>query len=355
MNKTLFLFFILWTLVITLYPENEKVIELNLEKKFSLGQKEIFFDSITSVYEDKMENFYVLDHKAYKLYKFSKNGKMLISFGERGRGPGDFSNPHSVHITPEGNIAVNEVKDFVSIFDNQGKFLTRIKVSRGLDLNLINNNLFYVWIWTPGGKQQALVNKNGKILKSFFSVSREEFSINAADEKGRSVMINNFAEEYTPFLLFNQYKNYSIVGITNKYKILLLNKNGEILNEIYRDIKPGIISQEEKEYFKNEININRKLPDFAKKKFIKKIPKYKNYFNHILISEPYFWIFRIKENIVNQNSLVPVDLYTFNMKFRGTLKIKKIPLFISPKYIYFEETKRQEDLLLVKYKYSIGF
>ena len=355
MNKTLFLFFILWTLGTALYPGNGKSIKLNLEKKFSLGQKEIFFESITSVYEDKTENFYILDHKAYKVYKFSKNGKMLISFGERGLGPGDFANPHSVHITPGGNIAVNEVKNFVSIFDNQGKFLDRIKVARGLDLNLINNNLFYVWIWTPGGKQQALVNKNGKILKSFFSVSREAFSINAPDETGRSVMINNFAGEYTPFLLFNQYENYSIVAVTNKYEILLLNRDGKILNKIYRDIKPGIISQEEKEYFKNEININRKLPDFAKKIFTRKIPKYKNYFNHILISGPYLWIFRIKENIVNQNSFVPVDLYTINMEFRGSMRIKKIPLFISPKYIYFEETNNQEDLLLVKYKYSVRF
>ena len=342
---------ILLTLGNLLYPQN--VLELSLEKMFALGSKKIFFKSITSVYEDEVENIYVLDKKAYKVYKLSKAGKLQLFFGNRGQGPGDFVNPHSLYVTPEGNIIVNDIRDFVYMFNKQGKFLNRIKASKGFDLNLLNSDLFYGWIWTRKGKQQVLLDKNGKIKQSFFSVSKEDFSINLPDETGRMVMFNCFMNEYTPFLLFNQYKNYSIIGVTNKYEILMVNQAGKIIEKFYRDIKPGIISPKERDYLKNQINNNRNLPDFVKKKFIRKIPRYKNYFNHILISDPYIWIFRIKDNVLEQKSHIKADIFNIDGKFIGTLTVKELPLFISAKHIYFEETNIQEDLLLAKYKYDI--
>jgi len=342
---------ILLTLGNLLYPQN--VLELSLEKMFALGSKKIFFKSITSVYEDEVENIYVLDKKAYKVYKLSKAGKLQLFFGNRGQGPGDFLSPHSLYVTPDGNIIVNDLSDYVSVFDKQGKFLNRIKVSKGLDLNLLNYNLFYVWIWTRKGKQQALVDKNGKIKQSFFSVSKDDFSINLPDETGRLVMFNCFMNEYTPFLLFSRYNNYCIIGVTDKYEILMVNPEGKIIEKFCRDIEPGIITPGEKEYFKNQINDNRNLPDFVKKKFIRKIPRYKNYFNHILISDPYIWVFRIKDNVLEKDSHTKVDIFTKDSKFIGTLTVKELPLFISAKYIYFVEINIQEDLLISKYKYYI--
>jgi len=154
-------------------------------------------------------------------------------------------------------------------FDENGKFLNRIKLPKGLDLNFLNSDLFYGWVWTPEGKQQVLIDKNGKILKTFFSVPNDKFSINAADKTGRLVMFNYFAEEYTPFLLSHQCNGHAAIGVTDKYEIILIDKNGKILNKISRDIPPGIINAEEKEYFKRQITGSNTLPDFAKKKFLK--------------------------------------------------------------------------------------
>jgi hypothetical protein len=334
-----------------LYPGNP--VNLNLEKIFEIGQKKIFFKSITSVYEDNLENVYILDKKAYKVYKFSKEGELQLAFGNRGQGPGDFLNPHSLFMTSEGNIIVNDIKDFVYLFDKKGKFLSRIKVSKGLDLNLLNSNLFYAWVWTKKGRQQVLLDKNGKILKSFFSVSKKDSAINIPDETGRLVMFNYFTNEYTPFLLFSRFKNHGIIGVTNKYEILLVNQDGKIIGKFFRDIKPGIISPEETEYFKQQINDSHQLPDYVKNRFIRKIPRYKNYFNHILISGSYVWVFRVRDNVLEEESPLKTDLFKIDSKFIGTLAIKSLPLFISEKYIFFEGTSAQEDLLLLKYKYSI--
>lgn len=333
------------------FPETR--FELNLSEQLSPGKKEILFQEIASVCEDDMENFYVLDQKAFKVYKFSKDGKRLFTFGNRGDGPADFLTPHSVSFTPEGNIVVNESREFVSVFDDHGRFLKRIKVPKGLGLYFLKNDLFFGWIWTSAGKQQVLLNRDGEIIKRFFSVSRDSFSINAADETGRMVMFNSFREEYTPFFLFSQYKNYAVIGVTDKYEILLLT-DGKVTGKITRNIKPGLISTDEREYVKNIIRTNHKLPDFAKKKFVKKIPGYKNYFNHLLISDQWVWIFRIKENITDDNTLIPVDLYGIDTAFKGKLFIKKLPYFISKKYIYFVDTNDEDDLILTKYSYSIA-
>lgn len=340
----------LMTLGNLLYPGN--VLELKLDKIFELG-KEIFFRSITSVYEDEKENIYILDKKAYKVYNFTGNGELQSSFGNRGQGPGDFLDPHSLYVTVEGNIIVNDIKNFVYVLDKQGKFLDRIKVSIGLDLNFLNNNLFYAWIWTHEGKKQVLVNENGKIIQSFFTISKDDFSINLPDETGRMVMFNYSTDEYTPSLLFNRNNKYAILGSSDKYEILLLNHEGKILEKFCRKIKPCVISLEENEYFKNQIINNHNLPEFVKKKFIRKIPRYKTYFNHILISDSYIWIFRIKENVLRQNLPIKVDIFKIGSYYFGTVAVKKVPLFISSKYIYFEETNLDEDMLIVKYKYDI--
>ena len=132
---------ILLTLSDLLYPGN--VLELRLGKMFELGSKNFFFKSITSVYEDEIENIYVLDKKAYKVYKLSKEGKLQLIFGNRGQGPGDFLNPHSLHVTPEGNIIVNDLKDYVSVFDKQGKFLKR-KTTSPVRQKWENKTIFFL-------------------------------------------------------------------------------------------------------------------------------------------------------------------------------------------------------------------
>lgn len=351
MNKIkLFVILIIWWTI--LLPKS--TIKLDISKQFELGKKDILFEDISHTIEDRHGNFYVLDAKAPRVYKFSNQGMLILTFGNRGEGPGDFIMPHKIYITPEDNVIVNESRDFVSLFSKDGKFLKRIKVPNGLELNYLNSNLFYAWDWVPEGKKQVLLNQNGEIKKSFYSISRETFSVNVPDETGRLVMFNYFNEDYCPFLIHDRYDDYSIMAVSNKYEITLVDNKGDILRKINRSVKPYPISSEEKKYFLEMIDSRRNLPGFIKKKFIKKIPKYKNYFSRILITEKYIWIFRIKENIVT-DKFIPIDLFSIEGKYIGSVKIKNLPIYISSKYMYFDETDADDDLLLVRYTYNISF
>lgn len=344
------LFFNLLLFSFFLYAE--KPITWKIKKVYELGKDDLLFYSITSLSEDRDGNVYVLDKKAYKIFKFSTNGKLLFSFGNKGQGPGDMQHPHYIRLTPENHLAVCEEIGYVSFFDARGNFLKRIRVPMGLELTYINNHLYYGWEWARKSKQQVLVNDKGEIQKSFFEVSRDLFSVSAPDETGRMVMTNYSIREYTPSLLFDSTGHHSVIAVGNRYKILLLNNKGEKEREIQRHIKPAKINPKERIYWQNEINSRRKLHDFAKKAFIKKIPAVKNYFSDILISSKYIFVFRVKEDVLDEKALIPVDIFSLQGEFLGTAGFKNQPVLISDQYAYYVESV-DDDLLLIKYSYKI--
>jgi hypothetical protein len=350
MRRTVIMILLFWA---SAALSSADTLKLTLDKQFTLGKKDFLFESISSVCEDKAENFYVLDRKAFKVYKFSKDGKLLFSFGNRGQGPADYIAPHSIYLTNDGHLVVNEERHFVSIFNEMGKFIKRIKVPKGLGLFYLNENLYHCWLWTPEGKQQVLIDRKGQIKKKFYSIKRDTFSINFPDETGRMVMFNHFVEEYVPDFFFSRFGNQAVIGVNNKYEIILIDMNGAVKNKISRDLKPDIITPDEKDYFKNLIDEDTDLPDFTKKKFIKKIPGNKNFFQKVLISKKDIWVFGVKENLIDEDSLVPAELYDLDTSLKGTLKIKDVPEFISEENLYVIDSNEDDELLLTKFRFSI--
>lgn len=346
------LLFITFMFLFNSFLSAGKTLKIELKQVVELGRGDLMFENIESVCEDKDKNFYVLDRKAYKVYKFSPTGKLILSFGNRGQGPGDFAFPHHISVTPDEKIAVCEVRDFVSLFNRDGAFLDRVKVPKGLELTYLNPNLFYCWIWKPKVKEQILVDSKGGFIRALFALSRDLFSVSAPDETGNYVMTSYSADEYTPSLLFSHYKNYSIFAIGNQYKILLIDEKGKTVKEISRDVKPGRISAKEKKLFTERINQKRSFYKVIKNKFIKKIPDHKNYFDKIFISGKYIWVFRIKEDITDEKSPFPVDMFNHQGNFLGSVRLLFKPETISDRHAYVIE-EEDEELLLIKYDLNL--
>ncbi len=344
--------FIIIFILLSFFLYADKPLTWELKKVLELGEDDLIFYSITSISEERGGNFYVLDQKAYKIYKFSPDGKLLLSFGNKGQGPGDMQRPHYICFTPDNRLAVCEEIDYVSFFDTKGNFLKRIRVPRGLELTYINNSLYYGWEWKRKSQQQVLVNEKGEILKSLFEISRDLFSVSAPDETGRMVMTSYFAREYIPSLLFSSCNNRSVVAVGNRYEILVFNHKGEVEKKIQRDVKPAKISPKERDYFKKKINGKRNFHDFAKKAFIKKIPEVKNYFTDILLSEKYIFVFRVKEDVLDDKAFIPVDIFSLRGEYMGTTAFNNQPMLISDQYAY-DVVSEDDDILLVKYSYKV--
>jgi len=103
------------------------------------------FNSPTDIARDNEDNIYVSDgYGNARIHKFSKEGELLLSWGEPGRRPGQFNLPHGICIDKEGIVYVADRENSrIQLFDSEGKFLDQWDANRPTDV-LIGGNSLYV-------------------------------------------------------------------------------------------------------------------------------------------------------------------------------------------------------------------
>jgi sugar lactone lactonase YvrE len=62
-----------------------------------------------------------------RVVKFDKNGKFLMEFGKKGTGPGEFDGPHALAFDSKGRLFVGDrTNNRVQIFDQKGKYISEL-------------------------------------------------------------------------------------------------------------------------------------------------------------------------------------------------------------------------------------
>lgn len=84
------------------------------------------FNQPTDICVAPSGEIYVSDgYKNFRVHKFSPTGKRLLSWGEKGSGPGQFDLPHGVWVHKGGRVFVaDRVNNRIQIFDPNGKYLS---------------------------------------------------------------------------------------------------------------------------------------------------------------------------------------------------------------------------------------
>jgi len=103
------------------------------------------FNCPTHVALDREGNLYISDgYGNARVHKFSKDGELLLSWGEPGTGPGQFNLVHGVCVDGEGTIYVADRENSrIQLFDQKGRFLTQWSANRPTDL-CIHDGILYV-------------------------------------------------------------------------------------------------------------------------------------------------------------------------------------------------------------------
>jgi hypothetical protein len=71
-----------------------------------------------------------------RVAKISKDGDWIKSWGQRGKGPGEFNTPHSIAADSKGNIYVaDRANRRIQVFDGDGNFLREMKIDVPFDQN----------------------------------------------------------------------------------------------------------------------------------------------------------------------------------------------------------------------------
>ncbi len=96
-----------------------------------------FFNGDTDVTWDADDNIYVSDgYSNSRIAKYDKHGNWLMSWGSRGKGPGQFDTPHNIVADRDGDIYVaDRNNNRIQVFNGEGKLLRTLVLDVPYDKN----------------------------------------------------------------------------------------------------------------------------------------------------------------------------------------------------------------------------
>lgn len=102
---------------------------MTLGTKGVAGQDGTHFNGVADLAFNPEGDFYIADgYVNNRIAKFSKDGKFLFEWGRKGTGPGEFNLPHGIAMDSQQRIYVTDRGNSrVQIFDADGKFLRQWK------------------------------------------------------------------------------------------------------------------------------------------------------------------------------------------------------------------------------------
>jgi len=134
---------------------NHTVMKLSLEgevlmtlcTKGKTGNPREPFNRPTSVAESPSGDIFVSDgYGQQRIHKFSKDGELLLSWGSKGTGPGQFALPHNVCVDSKGRVYVaDRTNGRIEIFNSEGGFLDQwMGFASPNKVYVDKNNMIYV-------------------------------------------------------------------------------------------------------------------------------------------------------------------------------------------------------------------
>ena len=127
------------------------------------GDDVLHFNQPTDVAFDRDGNFYVADGEGNsRVLKFDKFGGVLLGWGMKGSGPGQFDLPHSIAIDGDLIYVGDRDNARIQIFDQNGRFLREWKLGHPFGLFITPDHFIYMCDAIVG--HILKIDREGKIV-----------------------------------------------------------------------------------------------------------------------------------------------------------------------------------------------
>ncbi|MFW6174385.1 MAG: peptidyl-alpha-hydroxyglycine alpha-amidating lyase family protein, partial [Chloroflexota bacterium] len=149
-------------------PEGEIVFTLGTRGQPAPWQGGGMFNRPTGVaVQESTGNFFVSDgYGNSRVHKFDKDGNHLLSWGEPGEEPGQFSLPHNICMVGEDRVAVCDRENFrVQVFTDQGEFVAQWHIHHPMSITAGRggDTALYVGEMGPPPVQNGVANLGNKV------------------------------------------------------------------------------------------------------------------------------------------------------------------------------------------------
>src|SRR5437867_3135611 len=147
--------------VLKLSPEGRVLLALGRMRM--PGDDVLHFNQPTDVAFDRDGNFYVTDGEGNsRVLKFDKYGNVLLGWGMKGSGPGQFDLPHSIAIDGDLVYVGDRENARIQIFNRDGHFLREWKLGHPFGLCIASDHFIYMCDAIVG--RILKIDREGKIV-----------------------------------------------------------------------------------------------------------------------------------------------------------------------------------------------
>jgi len=239
----------------------------SLEEELSIGEaegrEEYMFLEVQSIAIDDEERIYVLDYKENNVKIYDKNGKFVKKFGRAGQGPGEFHLPHTVIITNQDEILVQNFRS-LAFFTLEGDFKRSLSAAQEpFGLGTINvdsdGNITSLCVVREEENPRYELKKFDSELKYLYSL-------------GSSPTPNAIRDGFNPLFPVLRWniinENQIVCGYMKEYELKIFDAEGNLIRKILKEYTPLEVTQEDVD----ERLQGENLPPQLKEKMV--IPKY---------------------------------------------------------------------------------
>ncbi len=127
---------------------------------------------------DSKGNIYAVGNREHSIFKFSREGKQLLTFGGWGQGPGELQWPADISIDKDLDQVFIRDNIGISIYDSEGTYINRIRTFIPLlSLCAIHNGVILL---QPAPDKKEMINvydSQGKLISSFGEKYQVNYSL----------------------------------------------------------------------------------------------------------------------------------------------------------------------------------